>query len=67
VVANPWGENFSGRSRTLIVDLSESDERIAEEILRLLEEAPKQPKPRVPTWSEVTLRYLSVYEGRGEP
>jgi len=67
VVAKPWGENFSDRSRTLIVDLSEGDERIAEEILRLLEEAPKQPKPRVPTWSEVTPRYLSVYEGRGEP
>jgi len=63
VVAKPWGENFSGRSRTLIVDLSESDERIAEEVYRFLEEAPRQPKPRVPTWSEVALKYLSVYRG----
>jgi len=63
VVAKPWGENFSGRSRTLIVDLSEGDERIAEEVYRFLEEAPKQPKSRVPTWGEVALKYLSVYEG----
>jgi len=63
VVAKPWGENFSGRSRTLIVDLSESDERIAEEVYRFLEEAPKQPKPRIPTWGEVALKYLSVYRG----
>jgi len=64
VVAKPWGENFSGRSRTLIVDLPESDERIAEEVYNFLEEAPRQPKSKVPTWSEVTLKYLSVYKGR---
>jgi len=63
VVAKPWGENFSGKSRVLIVDLPESDEKIAEEVYKFLEEAPKQPKSRVPTWSEVALKYLSVYGG----
>jgi len=63
VVARPWGEHFAKRLRTLVVDLSERDEEIAEEVLRLLEEAPKQTKPRVPTWSEVAPRYLSMYEG----
>jgi len=63
VVAKPWGENFSGRSRTLVVDPMKSDEEIAGEVHRFLEEAPKQPRPRVPTWSEVALIYLSIYNG----
>jgi len=63
VVAKPWGENFSSRSRTLIVDPVKSDEEIAEEVHRFLEEAPKQPRPKVPTWSEVALIYLSIYSG----
>jgi len=67
VVAKLWGENFSGRSRTLVVDPVKSDEEIAEEVHRFLEEAPKQPKSRVPAWSEVALTYLSIYSGaRGE-
>jgi len=61
VAAMPWGQNFSGRSRTLVVDLSKSDEEIAEEVRRFLDEAPKQSRPRVPTWDEVALKYLSIY------
>jgi len=63
VVAKPWGENFSGRSRTLVVNLAERDEEIAEEVYRFLEDAPKQPRPRVPAWNEVALTYLSIYNG----
>jgi len=60
VVAKPWGENFSSRSRTLVVNLAEGDEEIAKKVLRLLEEAPKQPKPKVSTWSEVVDKYRSI-------
>jgi len=58
VVARPWGEHFAKRPRTLVADPAESDEEIAKKVLKLLEEAPKQPKPKVPTWSEVANIYL---------
>jgi len=63
VVAKPWGEHFARRPRTLVVDPTEKDEEIAEEVYRFLEEAPKQPRPKVPMWSEVALIYLSIYSG----
>jgi len=63
VAAKPWGEQFASRSRTLAVNLAERDEEIAEEVYRFLEDAPKQPRPRVPAWSEVALTYLSIYSG----
>mgnify|MGYP001772764870 CR=1 FL=1 len=58
VVAEPWGRNFSDRPRTLVVSLSESDEAIAEKIAHLLETAHREPKPVVPSWSEVASIYL---------
>mgnify|MGYP001770620783 CR=1 FL=1 len=57
-VAEPWGRNFSGRSRTLIVSLNESDEAIAKKIADFLHNAPREPRPVVPSWSEVTSIYL---------
>jgi len=63
VVAKPWGEHFAKRPRTLVVDLAESDEEIAKKVLKLLEEAPKQPKPRVLTWSEVANLYIRTLYG----
>lgn len=62
VVVKPWGENFRGRSRTLIVDLDDEDSEIARKISELLMNAPKQPKSKVPSWNEVVDKYLSVYK-----
>jgi len=64
VVAKPWGEHFAERPRTLVVDLAESDEEIARKVLKLLEEAPRQPKPKVSTWSEVADAYLRILYDR---
>jgi len=63
IVARPWGENFKDRSRTLVVDLVESDEEIARRISAFLEEAPRQSRSKIPSWDEVTNRYLSIYAG----
>jgi glycosyltransferase involved in cell wall biosynthesis len=58
VVVEPWGLNFSGRSRTLISQLSKSDEELAKEVLAFLDEAKEQLRPEVPTWSQVVDAYI---------
>ncbi|MEM2704781.1 MAG: glycosyltransferase, partial [Candidatus Bathyarchaeia archaeon] len=58
VVVEPWGQNFSERSRTLITKLSKSDENIAHEIMRLLETCRNQPKSKVPSWNQVSDIYI---------
>ncbi|MEM1606335.1 MAG: glycosyltransferase, partial [Fervidicoccaceae archaeon] len=60
VVAEPWGLNFKERTRTLITKLSKSDKEIAKEIAAFLEEAKKQPKPEVPSWSQVVDLYIKT-------
>ncbi|MEM4452187.1 MAG: glycosyltransferase family 4 protein [Thermosphaera sp.] len=60
VVVEPWGLNFKKRTRTLIVNLSMSDEEIAKEVAAFLEEAGKQPKPQVPSWSQVIDLYIKT-------
>ncbi|MEM4030384.1 MAG: glycosyltransferase, partial [Thermofilaceae archaeon] len=60
VVAEPWGLNFKERTRTLITKLSKSDKEIAKEIATFLEEAKKQPKPEVPSWSQVVDLYVKT-------
>ena len=62
VIAKPWGLNFAERHRNLIVDLKLSDEEIADQIVKFLELATKMPKSKVPTWSEVALKYLDLYK-----
>ena len=62
-MAKPWGEHFARRPRTLLVDLAEGDEEIAKKVLKLIEEAPKQARPKVPTWSEVVSTYLRILYG----
>ena len=57
VVAEPWGTIFSGRSRTLIVQLHKDDRTIAREIAEFLEKCRSQPKANVPTWSQVVDLY----------
>jgi glycosyltransferase involved in cell wall biosynthesis len=64
LVAKPWGENFKGRTRTLIVDLAKGLDAIAEEVYRFLERAPSEPPSSVPTWSEVAREYINrLYTG----
>ncbi|MEM2741311.1 MAG: glycosyl transferase family 1, partial [Nitrososphaeria archaeon] len=58
VTIEPWGLNFKERTRTLITKLSKSDEEIAKEIATFLEEARKQPKSKVPIWSQVVDLYI---------
>jgi glycosyltransferase involved in cell wall biosynthesis len=64
LVAKPWGENFEGRARTLIVDLARGLDAIAEEVYRFLERAPSEPPSDVPTWSEIAREYINrLYTG----
>jgi glycosyltransferase involved in cell wall biosynthesis len=64
VIAKPWGMNFEGRRRTLIVDLSQGAEAIAKSVHEFLKRAPHEGKSLVPTWSEVVLEYLKrLYAG----
>ncbi|MEM1831331.1 MAG: glycosyltransferase family 4 protein [Desulfurococcaceae archaeon] len=64
VIAEPWGLNFRERTRTLIVNLSMSDEEIARRVAAFLDEARKQPKPKVPSWSQVVDLYIRILYGR---
>jgi len=63
VVAKPWGVNFEGRRRTLIVDLSQGVEAIARSVHEFLKRTPHEEKSLVPTWSEVALEYLKRLYG----
>ena len=58
VIVEPWGLSFKERTRTLITKLSKCDEEIA----TFLEEVRKQPKSKVPSWSQVVDPYIkSLY------
>ncbi|MEM1925368.1 MAG: glycosyl transferase family 1, partial [Pyrobaculum sp.] len=58
VVAEPWGANFSDRSRTLIIKLDESDASLAQKIAAFLYEVKNQPKSSVPSWDRVVETYV---------
>jgi glycosyltransferase involved in cell wall biosynthesis len=58
VIAEPWGFNFAGRSRTLITQLSKSDEALAKEIAAFLDVAREQSKSEVPSWNQVVNMYI---------
>ncbi|MEM4435694.1 MAG: glycosyltransferase family 4 protein [Thermosphaera sp.] len=60
VVAEPWGSNFHGRSRTLITQLHNADEAIAREVVEFLEECKKQPRAEVPSWNQVVNFYVKT-------
>jgi len=66
VLAKPWGLNFEGRRRTLIVDPRLDPEALAEGVYELLRRAPEEERSSVPTWSEVTLEYLRRLYGGAE-
>lgn len=58
VVTEPWGKNFSNRSRILITKLDKSDEDIAREIKVFLESCGSEPKPIIPSWEQVSDSYI---------
>jgi glycosyltransferase involved in cell wall biosynthesis len=58
VIVEPWGLNFSGRSRTLITQLHKSDEELANEVATFLHEVRKQPKSEIPSWNQVVDVYI---------
>jgi len=58
VIIEPWGLNFSGRSRTLITKLNKSDEELAREVATFLNEVQWQPKSEVPAWDQVVDAYI---------
>ncbi len=60
LIAKPWGTNFNDRTRTLIINLNETNEEIAEKTTKFLKEAPQQPKSQVPTWTQVVNKYIKV-------
>jgi glycosyltransferase involved in cell wall biosynthesis len=63
VIARPWGTNFEGRRRTLIVDLSQGVDAIARAVHEFLKRAPHEERSLVPTWSEIALEYLKRLYG----
>ena len=63
VVAKPWGLNFEGRRRTLIVDLKQDIDLLARRVYEFITSAPMEEKSFVPTWSEVVQEYLRKLYG----
>jgi glycosyltransferase involved in cell wall biosynthesis len=59
VMAEPWGENFNERMRTLLVNASDYDNVIALKIHEFLEKVPQQQRSMVPTWEEVANAYIA--------
>jgi len=58
VVVEPWGLNFSGRSRILITRLDKSDKELAREVATFLNKVQGQPKSKVLTWDQVIDAYI---------
>ena len=58
LTAPPWGRNFEGRARTLIIDPTQDVEKIADEVYQFIQKAPHEPPNNVLTWDEVTQMYI---------
>jgi len=63
VVAKPWGLNFEGRKRTLIVDAKEYIDILTEKIYIFLKYVHYEEKSLAPTWNEVVLEYMKKLYG----
>jgi len=63
VVAKPWGLNFEGRRRTLIIDIKQPLDMLVDEVYRFLENVHGEEKSFVPTWNEVALEYMKKLYG----
>jgi len=60
LTAPPWGRNFEGRTRTLMIDPTQDIDKAADEVYRFLQKAPLEHPNNVPTWDEVTLQYIKL-------
>ena len=58
ITAKPWGLNFADRPRNLIIDINEDYKSIAEKIMTFINIVRDLPRSHVPSWNEVTIRYL---------
>jgi glycosyltransferase involved in cell wall biosynthesis len=59
LIAKPWGINFQGRSRTLIIDVNDNIRSITKMVYEFLERAPKEQRSNVPTWDDVVNTYIA--------
>ena len=66
VIAKPWGVNFEGRNRTLIIDLSQDIDTLARNIYEFIKRASMEQKSYVPTWREVAREYVENLYGGSE-
>jgi glycosyltransferase involved in cell wall biosynthesis len=60
LTAPPWGQNFEGRTRTLMIDPAQDVDKLADEVYRFLQRAPLEPPNNVPTWNEVARQYVRL-------
>jgi len=63
VIAKPWGLNFEGRKRTLIIDIRQPLNKLVDDVYRFLENIYIEEKSFVPTWNEVALEYMKRLYG----
>ena len=63
VVAKPWGLNFEGRKRTLIVDINQPIDVLVEKVYEFLKKVHLEEKSFVPTWNIVALEYMKKLYG----
>jgi hypothetical protein len=64
LIAKPWGINFHGRSRTLIIDLNNNIRNITKMVYEFLDRGPKEQRSDVPTWDDVVNIYIEkLYVG----
>ena len=59
IIAKPWGFNFEGRSRKLMVDPRLPVHMVASRVYDLLAKAPLEGVSRVPAWDEVVEIYIA--------
>lgn len=58
IIAKPWGNNFSERKRTLIVDVNKKDEELVKEVIKFIEKSKVQSGSEVPSWNQVINLYI---------
>lgn len=58
LITNPWGNNFSNRRRTLLINLESDKYKLAKLVYNFLEKAKYDEPSVVPTWNEVVNVYI---------
>ncbi len=63
VIGKPWGLNFEGRKRTLIVDINQPIDVLTVKVYEFLKKVHLEEKSFVPTWNIVALEYMKKLYG----